>query len=663
MLKNLSIGKKIALAMLVSIIVVAIFITTISYIRASKTIKSETLDIQLPAATELMAVKIESYIAPMLRTSAIMADLIYTRDWMNAGENEEGRKIYEREQQRLVKKYDLFNTFLASLKSEIYYSQGKSNGKLDINGKDAWLKESLNSTEDYILNMDFDRVSGNLALFIDFNMKDENGKIIGVTGTAAKVEEVQQMISTQKLGENGYFYTINHDGMIQLHRNKEYILRTNVQELDQSLFPAIKTALADSRGVSTYTSKDGDEMFVLAKEIPHTDWIVVGEITASEIYAPLRHLLVGSLLVAFLAIAIGMVVAGMVARVTRRRVREVQRNIRNFFRYLSRETDVANLRKPVYHDEFGQISLAVCNGAELIRQSMEADEKAINAARSTMEASARGRTDCRIEASPVNPHMADLVNLINGSLDNMHKVFLEILDTLNSYSSNNFTARIPDNNYEGDFKDLTEGINHLGNAICALLQQQKELSAHLDTKAIEQSNSMNVLEESMHEQGEFLKRTIISVRNISDANTMVNKETDKITNQAGQIQNIVGMIKEVADQTNLLALNAAIEAARAGVYGKGFAVVADEVRSLAQSTQHSLQDIILLSDSLIANIHTMGKCVSDQKAAVAGIEASAQELETKTEDNAQRVSEAAASGRDLGALAQKLNDDLASKIF
>ena len=83
--------------------------------------------------------------------------------------------------------------------------------------------------------------------------------------------------------------------------------------------------------------------------------------------------------------------------------------------------------------------------------------------------------------------------------------------------------------------------------------------------------------ESMQSTGQAIEETMGSLRNLEQA--------------FASVQQITGIMTEIADKTNLLSLNASIEAARAGDAGRGFAVVATEVSKLADYTAENVRRI------------------------------------------------------------------------
>ncbi len=86
---------------------------------------------------------------------------------------------------------------------------------------------------------------------------------------------------------------------------------------------------------------------------------------------------------------------------------------------------------------------------------------------------------------------------------------------------------------------------------------------------------------------------------------------EAISQSAGQIADIIGVIDSIAFQTNILALNAAVEAARAGEQGRGFAVVAGEVRALAQRSASAAKEIKDLIGASVGKVESGSRLVDE----------------------------------------------------
>lgn len=114
-----------------------------------------------------------------------------------------------------------------------------------------------------------------------------------------------------------------------------------------------------------------------------------------------------------------------------------------------------------------------------------------------------------------------------------------------------------------------------------------------------------------------------------EVETELSDQLSGLKNDAGNVKEVLDIIKDIADQTNLLALNAAIEAARAGEHGRGFAVVADEVRKLAERTQKSLMQIEISVGTIVQSINDVSDSMGQNAANLSSLTQISSDVEDK----------------------------------
>ncbi|MBQ2802724.1 MAG: hypothetical protein IJF07_02360 [Lachnospiraceae bacterium] len=187
-----------------------------------------------------------------------------------------------------------------------------------------------------------------------------------------------------------------------------------------------------------------------------------------------------------------------------------------------------------------------------------------------------------------------------------------VLQITNSITSNIESAAEETDSLKGNIEltqrameDLTMGTSDTVNAITDQKESTDKISMQIEGVSEKVDSIMveiNKAEEKLEEGNTIMKDLLQQVQVSESSGALAAEEMADLREYAVRMQDIMGLISNVASQTGLLALNASIEAARAGEAGRGFAVVASEISSLASQTNSATEDINKLIDNVTKSI-------------------------------------------------------------
>lgn len=485
----------------------------------------------LPNTVGRISEQVRSELMYPITLSENLAANSLLHDWMRAGEtaaaNHEQVLAYFKKQQQNAGASTLF--WVSDFSKTYYTEAGVFKTISAAEPRDSWFFTFLNSNAKRELAIDADERSGKLTLFVNAAVTVD-GKRAGVAGLGYDVSAIASLVSGYKLGQNGFLFLVDSNGMIVVHHDLT-LARKNIQQLPQ--YQAVAQQITQhSTGFSLQQVQLYDEqVYVGVQDIRDTGLKLVAVLPAAEISSAINSVISFSVIASIVLAAVFIALTVVFANSLSNSIRQVGENL------LQMSGDGGDLTKRLddsYDNELGHLAKGFNAIIGKIRELVAEIQQTETAMKTGIE------------------QLAQLAN------DTFHSTELQRAQT----------------------DQVATAITEMGQTI----SEVSGIAHHTaqDTEAAVQDT---------HKTNDNMALTSRTMQQLNSVMGDIEKTIVDFAQQASQINSVVEVINAISEQTNLLALNAAIEAARAGEQGRGFAVVADEVRNLAKRTQESTLEI------------------------------------------------------------------------
>lgn len=485
-------------------------------------------------------------------------------------------------------------------------------GKINVRERDYFKQAMAGQTK--ISDILQSKASGNPIFVISSPIKSGSA----VHGILFAVVDLQafsaKFTDPVKIGEKGYAYLINNNGMVVAHPDKSKINRLNLAHTEHG-----RQIINQDNGclAATVDERAVHNAFAHSSKI---NIIAVVQSDDEEMFAPITALTRFNLIISVFIILFAIAVVWIMAS---RIVRPINATVTALKDISEGDGDLTQRIAIQSQDEIGEL-------AKWVNTFIARLNKII--------------VHIGIDSETVSASAEELLSVA--------ELMLEDSESLTGKSEAVASAA----------GEMSQSMN----SVAAASEQAAGNLASVTDSAGQMKQNLNQVYENC-EKARQITRT--AAETVSAATSKV----ARLGTSAKDITRVTEVITDIAEQTNLLALNATIEAARAGEAGKGFAVVAGEIKGLAAQTadatmdiKQRIEEIQNSSKATVQEVEQITQVISDVSRIVSEIAEAIEEQSGYASQVAENIEQASSGIREVNEnvvkssmVSTEISDDIA----
>lgn len=348
---SFSITNKLVLISVTAVASVVAVVIALSYINSSTLIENKVRNEILPARIQAITAELQKELQPLLTMSIGMSSDLEKMPQVNTGAAtaEDDQKIVE----YLTSVKNVYNTsaaFFASSISERYYVYTKFLKVLSKdNEKDRWFYDLIESRKPYLFNLDLDENTGMLSVFLNYMVKDHNGRLLGVAGVGNSLENLTNRINSFNQSDTGKVYLVNERGEIVLGGGDK---KAKTIYSDNSV---VMKRILDSRDFEIHRIvRNGESYIAGSYYISNIGWHMLMEISEAAVLKDAGRLAIMAVIICLVCIPLFSLLLAVLVRRIMRPLRIISKQLLELDGDLTFRADYAEKK-----DEIGAIARGV----------------------------------------------------------------------------------------------------------------------------------------------------------------------------------------------------------------------------------------------------------------------------------------------------------------